>query len=239
MNNNIVIARFKNETGSICEVVDMGNIYRGLRVINNIDNSFESIIYINPKHKKQPAYIPVQKIAFAFNKMFGINQALILGCAGCVIPRFFNFAIPNAVVTGIEYSAAMIKAAKKYFFTDTYKKFKLLHGDAYQYVADKNCGKYQDFIYVDLFEDSDISKGIFEKRFTDRLIDKLNDNGVIVYNVLGAPASYTAKISGRLNSLYNKLNCHVYDITKPDEHYLVILKTKDTQANRKFRQIIY
>ena len=74
-----------------------------------------SSIYLNPKHHFQPIYKTMQSIVDSWGKFNNIDNALILGCAGCSFPRFLSLHYPECKTTGIEISKEFIDIAKKHF----------------------------------------------------------------------------------------------------------------------------
>lgn len=144
----------------------------------------DSAISYDTVNPFQPFLKHIQNLFWAWNKVHTIKRALVLGCAGCSLPRFFNLGMPQSDATGIEYSPLMIDVAQKYFLDEMdMNRFHLIKEDAVSYVDNYNQEKF-DAIFVDIFVGAEIVKQVMSPKWQAKLRGMLNTNGIVVYNVL-------------------------------------------------------
>ena len=113
-----------------------------------------------------------------------LKKVLVLGCAGCAMPRYFNLSYKDCETIGIEYSEKLISIANKYFLDGLdMNRFDLIHGDAFEYTQNYK-GETFDAIYVDLFNGMDICQEVFSEKFLNEIYNILSDNGIVVFNII-------------------------------------------------------
>ena len=167
-----ILPSFKNRRGLIFRKDDM--------VYNH------SAIYTNPKYHFQPVYKTTQKIISAWAGDNSLNNTLVLGCAGCTIPRFMVLSFPDSKITGIELSEDFIKIANKYFLLDEIsKQFTLIQGDAIDYIENSDFKEKRDVIVVDIFDANTLISDIFSDGFTTALPNHTTENSIIIFNLFG------------------------------------------------------
>lgn len=177
----------KNDTGSqiIFEcstpngnlmVVDEGNT-RSLIT----DNVGYSCIY-NNKSTYQPINKGVQTLLELSNAVSKLKRIAILGGGCCTIPRFIIQRFDNKVeIESVEIDKQINSICKKYFLnyipTD---KLHIIECDAFEFISSSsNC---YDFIYVDLYNDSNIVEFSESKLFLQTVQSHLNIHGIAVFN---------------------------------------------------------
>ncbi len=174
MDTKSPIPRFKNE--------------RWISFANNGRNYSYSAIYTNPKYHVQPIFPVAQKLVEIWGKRNRMNTALVLGCAGCSMPRFLGLHYPNSKITGVELSGKLIEIAHKHFLLDQIKnQFTLLEGDAIAFVKNKTVQK-QDVIFVDIFAGEQVVREIFSNEFLSAAYDIASEAAMVMINVLGEDA---------------------------------------------------
>lgn len=111
-------------------------------------------------------------------------HALVLGGAGCAIPRFLLGNFDSLQVVTVEYSKILCGLAEKYFLSgvDT-SRMCLICEDAFTYIAETNL--LFDIIFVDLFNQDTLVAGVFEQQFYDDLYNILSASGIVYINVYG------------------------------------------------------
>lgn len=148
------------------------------------DTGLYSAIFKSRKYINQPAYPEIQTIIELWNKKNFTTNYLILGCAGCAIPRFIINKYSNSKIIGVEKSDLMIAIAKKYFFYGFEKNnFKLEHADAFDFLNNNNL--QQDVTFVDLFDNSEIVKDVYDKSFIENLSKASSEKAIVIYNFYG------------------------------------------------------
>lgn len=153
-----------------------------------IDNAIHShsAIYLNPKYHFQPIFHIPQKIISVWGGMNKVEKALVLGCAGCSVPRFISLHYPQSKTIGVELSADFISIAKKHFLIEQIEKqFTLIQGDAIEFVKNYNSVEKQNVIYIDIFDRNKVIDEIFTEEFIKGLYLCTDDNALIIINILG------------------------------------------------------
>lgn len=156
-----------------------------IRVIEHIGLDeglrFSSVISLNSKNG-HPFLRPVQAMIKAWAGWHEYHHALVLGCAGCALPRFLFEEYESCAIRGVELSDKMIEIAKKYFLHGIDDRFQLIHGDAFDDVSSYQGVRY-DLIIVDLFHGKEISMRIFTEDFLSNLKRICSDNGLVIFNL--------------------------------------------------------
>lgn len=145
-----------------------------------------SAIYLNPKYHFQPIFHIPQKLISVWGSMNKVENALVLGCAGCSVPRFISLHYPESKTIGVELSEDFISIAKKHFLIEQIEKqFTLIHGDAIEFVKNYNSAEKQDVICIDIFDRNKVIEDIFTEEFIKGLYLCTDDNALIIINILG------------------------------------------------------
>lgn len=140
-------------------------------------------VYLDEKIVFQPIFRTPQVIVDRWSQTHILQNALVLGCAGCSFPRFLALRYENINIVGIELSAKQIEIAHKYFWIDKFdKKFKIYQQDALLFV--KNASTY-DVIFVDLFNGASVVEGIYEQSFINDLVGIMERKSIAIINCLG------------------------------------------------------
>lgn len=144
-----------------------------------------SMIYNTLKAHYQPTLIVPQKLIEFWHRHYKPQNALILGAAGCTVPRFIALNFPEMQTVGIEYCSEFIEMANKYFFISQISdRFTLLEGDAFNYVINKRSSEKQDIIFVDVFDKTSIPEELFSEEFLNSLYEQTNEDSLIIFNLL-------------------------------------------------------
>lgn len=167
---------------SVVDYCYMFGIRPSLRAIAHDEGRrFSSVIYLNSK-KGHPYLPPVQAMIKAWASWHEYHHALVLGCAGCAIPRFLFDEYESCAITGVEHSDKMIEIARKFFLHGIDDRFQLVHGDAFDYVSSYQ-GVGYDLIIVDLFHGKELAMRIFTDDFLGNLKRICSDNGLVIFNL--------------------------------------------------------
>ena len=204
------------------------------RLLMNENGGCHSAISLSSDSIEQPCLNLVQKIVTLFFDDGNMSNALVLGCSGCAIPRFLIKRYKNIVVTGIEISPEQISIANKFFLNGIpSKQFHLIQNDARNYIEKATAKEKYQFIFCDLFSDSECCTEIYTQFYMEKVLDKLTNDGLLIINIGGiSPASVDLLFGivssffkwtsiARQNSQYN----HLYIIASPsrlDEKQKVI-----------------
>lgn len=187
-----------------------------------------SAIYLNKHIRLQPIYFAVQRLTESFfPKLSSLESALVLGCAGCSIPRFLALSSKKCKITGVEYSETMIKIAKKYFIDDPlYQNFLLLHDDAFSFVH-KATDSFQ-LIYVDLFLAENNCPQIMSMEFVNAIGSLMTEESIVIFNSLCLSKEECVKFASRYVSSFTAT--YVFD---HQFHYYVVFVKASSASNLK------
>lgn len=190
-----------------------------------------STIYLHKYRRDQPIYYAVHQLTHAYlPRLSLLESALVLGCAGCSIPRFLALSAPNCKITGIEYSEKMIEIAQKYFVDDPsiFRNFQLLHADAFTYVHSTS-ERYQ-LVYVDLFLADKNHPQIFADDFLRDLDSITSKESITIINLLSLSKGDATKYLLRFAAVFPA----VYLFNERFHYYGVLIKTEDPASLKRF-----
>lgn len=189
-----------------------------------------SAVFLDTKNVFQPVLSTPQKLIDAWSKRGNVDNALVLGCAGCTIPRFIALKYPQCKTVGIEYEEKFIEIAWKYFWIPEFdSKFQLLHGDAFKYVKDTD-GEKCDIICVDVFSENQLPQDVFSKDFINDINNCSKDNSIIIFNLLEEAMDNVLPFAKALPDYFNEKYIINYDI----HCFLVAIKSVNATGKNGF-----
>ncbi len=117
-------------------------------------------------------------LQFDREKLQQCKEVLILGVAGGSIIETLqdDFKLTDAKITGIEIDEDVLELAKTYFNIDKKRNVNLIVADAFEFI--KTTNKTYDLIVIDIFNDSEMPKQVFENYFWSEVYNLLNLNGL-------------------------------------------------------------
>lgn len=125
---------------------------------------------------------------FALNTIrnTNIHSVLVLGLGLGSIPLMLQKKLGEGVnITCVELDTAIIDRAETYYPSATaYRKLKIIHSDAYDYVI-KSEIQY-DLVTVDLFIDTSVPEKFFNLEFLEKLAQLLTPEGIVLFSRLKA-----------------------------------------------------
>lgn len=229
-----------SENGTVYQISD--HFYEKDPQKNTRDLSFKregmpcfylhSSVYLDPHIVEQPIYLIPQEIINKWSQMSPIKNALVMGCAGCTIPRFLVLSFPECKVVGVELSATQIDIAKKYFYVKEYdERFRIVQGDARKYFhVEPN--ELFDLIYIDLYEENRIVDCVFSPQFIEAQLKHLSFRALLVINLLDVLQNDVIK----LVSQYSKFSwCSGSVVINEGRQFLIVSNT-DRNWFRDFRK---
>ncbi len=193
----------------------------------------QSSVYINPAETTQPAYTIVQEVISKWTLSFDIQNALVLGCGGCTIPRYVCRNFTDTEVTGVELSCKMIEIAKKHFTTPYMENnFNLLQGDAIEYIKNYTLTYKQNFLFSDIFCVNGVVPGSFTQDYLSDLYNCSAENSVIVFNLLGTEFDEIIDFRNHIT-----LNFDINAIlTNGNARFLLLARATDKSKLNQFKQ---
>ena len=200
----------------------------------NGESFLYSSVYLSEKRVFQPMYPCVQRIADCFFDR-PPKRALVLGCAGCTLPRFLIHRYGGVQVTGVEYSARVIEIAKKHFITDRMKdRLTLVNDDAFMFVKEADKGSF-DLVYVDIFVAEKIHSSVFSQEFVSDIFRICGDDSLVVFNLFGTGAVKAQHFAEGVTAGFGRK--YVFEDYR--KFFLSLAKTNDTQHLARFEKKMY
>ena len=178
----------------------------------------------------------MQSIVDSWGKFNNIDNALILGCAGCSFPRFLSLHYPECKTTGIEISKEFIDIAKKHFLLDEIAgQFELIHADAFDFIENNPQSELRDLIYVDIFDSNKLIDEVFSEQFINSLSLCTSENSIVIFNLLGKPESELISFAEKIGSSYDGKYIWSQQNSTP-LGVLVLVKTTSPENLQKFEK---
>ena len=192
-----------------------------------------SAVYTDPHKHFQPVYQVSQRMTDAYFHGRGLEKALVLGCAGCTIPRFLVLHYKNCKVIGLEYSGQFVEIAKRFFFNEQMKeRFELINADAFAYVDEKQGKERFGLIYTDIYVGDIIHPNVYTNSFTEQIYDMLEDDGLAVINSFRVPFDRIKSFAESIKAPFGA----VYIIEQYRKYYVALAKTGDSRILGTFEQ---
>ena len=155
-------------------------LYPSMRILDG-GIGWYSAIYNNKRKINQPYLHGIQKLIEDWAEGRGAEMCLVLGSAGCSIPRFLNLRYPESHVVCVDYSPEMLKIADEYFLGGLDRtRMELVLADALAFVGQDD--HLYDICVLDLFVKNKIVEGIFEDQFLAHLSERMKDNSIVLVN---------------------------------------------------------
>ena len=196
---------------------------------------FHSSVYLDCNRIYQPIYLIPQILIELFNKYFYLDDVLVLGCAGCTIPRFIVLNNDYTRIVGVEKSSQMISIAYKYFYIDKYDdRFMLINDDAYHYIDVMNSYVKFDVIYIDLFIGSKVEIKFDLYGFLGKLNTITRSNAFIIYNLLDLDFKVIISFGKKVREEFGK--CILINDGK--RNFLLAIKIQNNKSKRMISYII-
>lgn len=172
--------------GNPLKIVDekyLFNLFPSMRIMEGLGGWY-SAIYKSKKNVNQPVYPEIQSLIESWNSVHPSSNYLILGCAGCAIPRFISLSYYHSKIIGVEKSSEMISIAKQFFFDGIEEKdIELVQADAFEFVGSHKLK--HDVCMVDLFDSSKIIAKIYRESFIHDLSEITSDTAIVLFNFFG------------------------------------------------------
>lgn len=223
--------------GDIYKVIDYTNPLPFVKDKRNLsfkrDNAIysHSAIYLNTKYHFQPILTIPQKVIALWGEQNTIKNVVVLGCAGCSVPRFISLHYPESKTIGVELCEEFIEIAKKHFLLDQIsEQFRLMQGDAIKFIENRHLTEKQSIIFVDIFNNNQIIPDIFTDEFLNPLYESIAENGLVLINVFGENLEKT-------KDFFINLNLPFVDrvIVKNERaQFVVLTKTTDNRKSEAF-----
>ncbi len=194
-----------------------------------------STVYLSSHRHFQPLYPQAQRAADAFFRQRKPKTALVLGCAGCSIPRFVVNHYKGCTVTGVEYSKQFVDIAQRYFISSKMRsRFKLLHDDAFSYVANAQNKEKFDYIHTDIYIGDRIHPDVFKSDFISGIYNILSDEGLALFNAFHVPPDQLRSIAEHISAPFRA----VYVLDMYRKYFVALIKTNHKSRLSEFEKQI-
>lgn len=237
-----VIDTYEEEgvTYKVIDTLSSSSLYKSQRSLKfkTADSDIiytHSAIHLNPSEKRQP-YLPVgQDIISRWCDVFSPKSALVLGCAGCAIPRFLYLSYKDIRISGVEISPLLINIAKEHFLLrEIEDRFILLEGDAFKYVRE-HIPNTEDIILVDIFDKNRLPNEVFSGDFLSDIINVSSENALIVFNFLDSNPDVIKDFAKNISLPFGEK----YVVSTENRCFLALGKSRDTERLRTFYGSLY
>ncbi len=137
--------------------------------------------------RRQPFLVAIQDVIDGWGLSSNPSHAVVLGCAGCAIPRYLLSTFSSIMVEGVEISSQLVSIARKYFLEGLpLDRFSLITSDAVAYCASQSISSRFDLIVSDLFDGHSVLGRIYSDDFLSRIrILMHDDKSLFVANLSG------------------------------------------------------
>lgn len=237
LTENKVLATYEEDgvTYKVIETVSASSLYKNQRSLKfkTADSDVvytHSSIYTDPGERIQP-YLPVgQEIISRWAELFPPGSALVLGCAGCAIPRFLCLSYGDIRVTGVEISPLLIKIAREHFLIGEIEdRFILSDGDAFAYIKDR-IPNTEDIILVDIFDKNRLPDQVFSQDFISDTISVASENSLILFNLIDADPDGAESFAKKIEFP----SVEKYIVATENRCFLALAKSEDEERLCKF-----
>ncbi|WP_026511203.1 MULTISPECIES: spermidine synthase [unclassified Butyrivibrio] len=198
--------RFKSADKHI-EIRDTIENGRAVRLLL-CDNVRESGMYLDKYGDRDPLfnYMKTLKLMVAHHK--GLNNCLLFGGGGFVIPKLYLKDHPERRITVVEVDAGYVELAKKFFDLDlSDKRITVKIQDGYEFIRDFNfsgnslsVSKY-DLVIFDAYTGSEVSKTILSEYALKSVYSMMNPGGIYALNMINEAPDVISMQTHMTNSI--------------------------------------
>ncbi len=156
------------------------------------------------------------------------SKVLMVGLGGGSLQRLYATYCPSVAVDTVEIDPAVGEVAKQYFAYRTGPRQRLFLQDGRVFLRRSN-GRY-DAIMMDAYTKgrygSAIPHHLATREFFELAKQRLSDDGVLAYNVIGSLAGFRADIVGSIHRTMEEVFGKVYMFPARDSLNIVMVATK-------------
>ena len=161
----------------------------------------------------------------------GLTNVLMIGLGGGSIQRSYQHDYPDVTIETVELDPAVLEIAKKYFFVSESPTHHVHLSDGRLYL--RRTQKKYNAIILDAYRASRygsfIPYHLATKEFFEIARDRLTENGVVVYNVIGTLQGWRADILGAVYKTLKSVFPQVYLFPATDSWNIVMVATKKSE----------
>jgi spermidine synthase len=116
------------------------------------------------------------------------SHILMIGLGGGSLAKFCYRHLPHAKISVVEIDARVIAMRDSFRVPPDDARFRVIHDDGVRYVS--RMEHTVDAILIDAFDENGVAPVLADSDFYANAWRRLDDEGVLVMNLLGAPGSY-------------------------------------------------
>lgn len=241
LTENKVIATYEEDgvTYKVIDTISSSPLFKSIRSLKfkTADSDIvytHSAVYTDPAEKTQP-YLPVgQDIISRWCRAFSPKNALVLGCAGCAIPRFLYLSYENIRITGVELLPLLIDIAEKYFFVnDMSDRFTLTQGDAFKYITECTPNT-EDIILVDIFDTNSLPEDVFFDEFIGDVLTASSESSLTLFNFIDSDPDGIRAFAEKITLPYGEK----YVVATENRCFLALVKSNEKEKLDAFRKAL-
>lgn len=200
---------------------------RGFRLLS-FDGSMETRMLLADPAKGHFEYTEYFQMPWLWNSQ--LSNVLMIGLGGASTQRAYLRYAPNVAVDSVEIDPAVVNVARQFFhFKDTPTN-RVVVSDGRVFLR-RSPKKYDALImdaYVKSRYGSFIPYHLVTQEFFKMADERLTENGVVAYNVIGTLHGWRADILGAVYKTMKSVFPQVYMFPASDSQNVVLIGTKST-----------
>lgn len=201
---------------------------QGVRTLS-FDGSMETRMSLANPLQGHFEYIEHFHMPWIWNRE--IKKVLMIGLGGGSIQRSFQHYYPDVKVQTVELDPIVVEVAKNYFFVEESPALKIEVGDGRMFLR-RTEEKY-DLIILDAYTSnrygSFIPHQLATKEFFELAKERLTENGVLAYNVMGRLQGWRADLLGAVYKTMKTVYPQVYLFPSQSSQNVVLIATRSEE----------
>ena len=218
-------------------VYERTSAHHHIQVIDN--NGIRTLSFNGSQETRMSLRYPLQG-HFVYTEYFHmpwlwnnqITDVLMMGLGGGSIQRAYQYYYPDVKIDTVELDPVVVDVARQYFSVKPSATHRIIRSDGRLYL--RRTKKNYDLILMDAYTSnrygSFIPYPLVTKEFFQMASERLTDDGVIAYNVIGTLQGWRADILGAVYKTMKSVFPNVYLFPAPDSLNVVLVGTKSDET---------
>ncbi len=160
------------------------------------------------------------------------KRVLMIGLGGGSIQKAYNHYFPDVVVDAVELDPMVVGVAKQFFGIQESNRLKIHQSDGRVFL--KNTKEKYDVILLDAYTSSRtgsfIPYHLATKEFFALAAQRLTEDGVLAYNVIGTTDGWRADNVGSIHRTLNEVFPHVYHFPARETRNIIFVAPREKGA---------
>ncbi len=175
--------RFKSKDKHI-EIVDHIENGRAVRLLL-YDGIRESGMYLDKFGDVDPLFHYMKTIKIILEHYPGLNNMLLIGGGGFVLPKLYLKNHPERKITVVELDAGYVELSKRFFDLNTNdSRLKIVIDDGYKYLFEHENEHLYDIVVYDAYIGENASRTILSREACQKAYSLLKPNGIYALNMV-------------------------------------------------------